>query len=318
MTTLAEHLAATQRSDPLSKTVPRTWLSGYRGHAELLEACAALVEAGARERVLGRSVDGRPLFALELGAPDAPRVSVILAGTHAMEWIGVEMGLAVARDLLDSNLQERRVLYVPVLNPDGYTDVEADLRAGRRRLRRTNRNGVDLNRNWPTHFRSFHLPGVLMPWLGRAGDRARSEPEVDAVCATLHDEVHGGAAIDRALSLHSIGRMLLYPYGGAWRRPTQLRGYRAAARTINHRMKGRYLAGQCSRWIPGAFAHGMEIDHLHAAFGALALLAECSWGGTGLLSPASWFTPFRWYNPARPGVEIGRVAPALSAFLSGR
>jgi hypothetical protein len=317
MAAIHEHLGTTATLEPLGSAVPRDWLSSYRGYDEVLRACADLVDAGARDEVIGHSVDGRPLFALEIGAPDADRVSVLMAGTHATEWIGVELGLALARALAQSPPVGRRVLYVPVLNVDGYCDVEADLRAGRRRYRRANRNGVDLNRNWPTHFRPFHLPGTLLPWLGKAGDRPRSEPEVDAVCGRLHDEVHRDAAVDRALSLHSIGRKLLFPYGGRWRPPTQVRSYVAAARTINHRMDGRYHAVQASRWLPGAFAHGLEIDHLHAGIGALSILVECSMGGLRLASPATWFTPFCWYNPARPREEIERVLPGLLPFLCG-
>jgi hypothetical protein len=317
MSGIVEHLETIEAAEPLDHAAPLDWLIGYRGYEEVLRACGEMVAAGARDEVIGRTVDGRPLFGLEIGAPDADRVSVLMAGTHAMEWIGVELGLALARALVEAPPEGRRILYVPVLNVDGYCDVEADLRAGRRRYRRANRNGVDLNRNWPTHFRSFHLPGAVLPWLGRAGDRPRSEPEVDAVCGRLHDEVHRDAAVDRALSLHSIGRKLLFPYGGRWRPPTQVRAYRAAARNINRRLDGEYHAVQASRWLPGAFAHGLEIDHLHASSGALAILVECSMGGLRLTSPASWFNPFRWYNPGRPHEEIERVLPALSPFLRG-
>ncbi len=317
MSVIHDHLATVPGGAPLAGAIPHAWLSDYRGYDEVLRACGELVDAGARDEVIGRTVDGRPLFALEIGAPGSDRMSVLLAGTHAMEWIGVELGLALARALVESPLEDRRILYVPVLNVDGYCDVEADLRAGRRRFRRANRNGVDLNRNWPTHFRPFHLPGAVLPWLGRAGEGPRSEPEVDAVCRRLHDEVHRDAAVDRALSLHSIGRKLLFPYGGRWRPPAQIRSYAAAVRAINHRMDRRYHAVQASRWLPGAFAHGLEIDHLHAGIGALAMLVECSMGGVRLTSPSSWFTPFCWYNPVRPRQEIERVLPGLLPFLRG-
>ena len=316
MPTVSEYLRDQPERPPFSEEANRDRVGAYRGYEEILAEFAGFVEQGAREECIGRSVSGEPIFGFEVGEPEARRASLLLAGTHAMEWIGVEIGLSLAAALVREPPVDQRVLIVPVLNVDGYRDTEDDLRAHRRRYRRTNRNGVDLNRNWPTHFRSFHLPGLL-PWFGRAGPRARSEPEVDAVCGWLERCTADGTHLDRALSLHSIGRKLLLPFGGRWRPPATIDDHRAAARTIAGRIPERYRIVQCSHWVPGAFARGMELDHLHVQFGALAILIEASLGGFRITDPSSWFSPFRWYNPPDPAAHVARLSSPLEGFVRG-
>jgi len=301
----------------LGETVDIGRVGRYRGYAEIVAAWADLRQYGARPVQLGRSVAGQPLFGLEVGPATVPRQSVVLGGIHAMEWIGVEVGMAIAAALAADPPPDRRVLIVPVVNVDGYRDVEADLREGRRRFRRANRNGVDLNRNWPTHHRPFHLPGMLFPWLGKAGRRARSEPEVDGICQHLEQQEAANTTTSRALSLHSIGRKLLFPYGGRWRPPYLADAHRSAARSITRRFAERYRTMQCSHWVPGSFARGMEIDHLHGRFGAISLLIECSWGGLRLTEPGTWLWPFRWFNPRNVDQQVAQLAPPLERFLRG-
>jgi hypothetical protein len=306
---------------PLRESVP-AWRGGrYRGYAELTDGFGALVADGARRFEIGLTVAGIPVVGLDIGDPDARRASVLLGGMHAMEWIGVEIGMALARRYLRSHangrVPGRRLLYVPLVNVDGYRAVEDDLRQGRWwSYRRGNRQGVDLNRNWPTHHRVRYLPGLVVPPLGTAGPTPLSEPEPRAVCRWLDGFVDEGVSVDRALSLHSIGRKILMPYGGRWRRPARFGDYRNAARRIRGGIGVRYKAMQCSRWMPGAFAHGIEIDHLHERYRARSLLVECSWGGVRPLDPRTWFTPFCWYNPRDPVRETGLLVSPLLEFLA--
>jgi len=313
---LHHHRAELSPLPPLRHTAAGA--TRYRGYAELVDAWLGLVERGARVTRLGDSAEGAPLFALEVGARDAPRASLLLAGTHAMEWIGVEVGMGVLKALAAHPPTHRRVLAVPLLNVDGYRAVESDLRAGRWRYRRANAGRIDLNRNWPAFHSRRNLPGTLFPWLGRAGEGPREAPEIDAVCRWL-DELTGDGVVelDRALSLHSFGRVILYPYGGRWRAPDDAAAHRAAVAAIRERTPYRYRGRQTSHWLPGAFAHGTEIDHLHDAYGATALLVECSHGGFSPWRASTWLHPFRWYNPADPGAEVEALRGGLAGFLSG-
>lgn len=287
-------------------------VGAYHGYAELVARW--LGAAGARVHHIGHSVARVPLFALELGPADAPATSVVMAGLHPIEWIGVEVLLGLCQRLCARPPVDRRVLLLPLVNVDGYRRVEDDLRAGRRRWRRTNVRGVDLNRNWPA-------PRPARGWPWRRGahlplPKPLSEPETAAVAAAL-EAAHARAPIDVAVSLHSIGRMILLP-GGRWQAPAAAARLRRAARAVQARIPLRYRVRRVSRWLPGLLARGIEIDHLHHRYGALALLVECSLGGLRLRDPASWIHPFRWYNPPVPAREVEAVCDGIEPLVRGQ
>jgi predicted deacylase len=257
----------------------------------------ALEARGATVTIAGRSRRGAAVLQVTIG--DGPGVSAILAGVHPIEWIGVEVGLALLERLAADPPRDRRIVAFPLINVDGYRAVEADLRRGWRWWRRGNAAGVDLNRNFPVH------------WDG--GGRAPvDQPEVRAVVEALRP-----LPVDRAVSLHSIGRKLLLPWGGRFARPARWKELHAAALAIQARLPERYTISQVSRWLPGAFAHGLELDWLHGDLGALAVLVECSYGGTSLTSPATWLDPFHGYNPPDPERHATAIAAALEPFLRG-
>lgn len=301
-----------------------TWADAPRGelgdashYASLAALAAALGDArerGAELTTIGASIEHRPIFSVTVGPPTRD-VTLVIAGLHPMEWIGVAVALGLARALVEPGAARRRVVIVPLVNPDGYARVEADQRAGRRALVRTNARGVDLNRNFPTSFtprRARALPGPL-GW--GHGERARSEPEVDAVCALADDVTRGGARLARALSLHSAGRKVLYPYGGRLAAPLDVDAHRRAAASLVCAFGDGYSIDQSSRWVPGAFAPGMEIDHLHDRHGALALLVECRGGRPSRARDA--LDPFRLFNPPDPTPVVRRLVPALAGFANG-
>jgi hypothetical protein len=324
---VADRLATLERRGdgrPLAADVDLTRIGAYRAWVDVLAALRRLESRGARVREIGQSRRGEPLWGVELGPADAPRVSALLGGIHATEWIGVETMLALLDRLAAAPPRDRRILAVPVVNPDGYREVEADLRTGKRRFRRSNAAGVDLNRNWPTHFRVHRRIG-LSGW-NYGGPAPCSEPEIAAVVAAL-DEAAGlggtlgsggaGGRLDVAVSFHSFGRKLLVPWGGRWRRPAAEASLRAAAVAVQARLAEPYGIRQISRWAPGFFAYGTELDHLHARYGATALLVECSRGGL-VRDPDSWLRPFRWFNPADPARVAADLAQAVEPLVRGR
>lgn len=106
--------------------------------------------------VLGRSVDGRAITAIESGDPRAGKTVLVVGCIHGNE----QAGVAVARTLARLDAPHGFDLWiVPSLNPDGATLGT-----------RGNAHGVDLNRNFPWRWRD--LEGVY-----DSGPHALSEPE---------------------------------------------------------------------------------------------------------------------------------------------
>ena len=119
-------------------------------------AAAATDPSGRHQTVLGRSVDGRPIVAIEVGDFDASKRVLVVGCIHGNE----PAGIAIANRLAHiSPPPERDLWIVPDLNPDG---VAAHTRG--------NARGVDLNRNFP--WRWQRLSGLFY-----SGPRPLSEPE---------------------------------------------------------------------------------------------------------------------------------------------
>ncbi len=198
-----------------------------------------------------------------------------------------------------------------IANPDGVWRVERNLRRGRRRFVRHNARGIDLNRNFETAWGKRSVLSKLVPWLFRPGSHPASEPEVHAIVQTL-----GSRRVDRAVSLHSFGSLVLYP---------SAHSCLPVADTPEHKYWGRRIAQQASdsgyRVLPCSWAGlgftqgGLELDWFHRRHGALSLLVECS-GGAGLRRACA-FEPFAWFNPPELSKTTARLAEALEPFVAG-
>jgi protein MpaA len=89
--------------------------------------------------LLGRSVEGRPIRALELRGAHAKTTVLVVGCIHGTECAG----LAAIRELERTHDPALDLWIVPNLNPDGYAHGT-----------RQNAHGVDLNRNFPSEWRS--------------------------------------------------------------------------------------------------------------------------------------------------------------------
>ena len=120
-----------------------------------------------RRLVLGRSVQGRPIEAVELGDPHGPMRAVVVGCIHGNE----PAGISVVQQLERIPLPPRLDLWLVVdMNPDG--------RAAHTRV---NAHQVDLNRNFPWAWKSTRKLGNVE----YSGPRPLSEPESRAVYALL-------------------------------------------------------------------------------------------------------------------------------------
>jgi protein MpaA len=108
---------------------------------------------------LGRSVQGRPITAVEFGDPSAERKLLVVGCIHGNE----PAGIAIARQLERLTPPAGTDVWViENLNPDGAAANT-----------RQNADGVDLNRNFPYGWRPLESPGGLM----YSGPGSLSEPE---------------------------------------------------------------------------------------------------------------------------------------------
>jgi protein MpaA len=110
--------------------------------------------------VLGRSVEGRRIVAVERGNPAAPRKVLVVGAIHGNETAGIAVVRRLQRLPVPAGVD---LWLVATVDPDG---VAAGTRG--------NARGVDLNRNFPLGWRA--LRGVYA-----SGPRPLSEPESRAI-----------------------------------------------------------------------------------------------------------------------------------------
>jgi carboxypeptidase T len=245
-------------------------LSGYHTVATLEEDLRRLAEEHpeiAELHEIGRSVEGRPLWALRIGERRGGARKVAFFGCHhAREWISVEVPYRLAEHLLGSSssepvqgwLEQGEVWVAPMVNPDGHEHTRTENRLWRKNRRR-NRGGsigVDPNRNygymWGTLnvSTSSHVPSDET----YVGPRAFSEPEVRAVRNLVAREFFGGV-----LSYHSYSQLILFPWGYTSAAieddadDSEMRGLAADMERLIRDVHGEtYTAQQASRLYPTA------------------------------------------------------------------
>jgi zinc carboxypeptidase len=129
----------------------------------LLLAGSAASGTGARKVVVGRSLEGRPIVAYELGDSAIRRKVLVVGCIHGNESAGIAI-LDRLRRL--GSLAGTDLWLVPDTNPDGHA-------AGTR----GNARGVDLNRNFLWRWRP--LSGAYYPGAAPASgsDPSRHEPD---------------------------------------------------------------------------------------------------------------------------------------------
>src|SRR5207248_7587891 len=87
-----------------------------------------------RTFLLGRSVDGHTIAAVEVGDPDTQRKTLVVGCIHGNE----RAGIAIAKRLMPTGPAETDLWIITNLNPDGAAAAT-----------RGNAHRVDLNRNFP-------------------------------------------------------------------------------------------------------------------------------------------------------------------------
>ncbi len=263
---------------------------GYHTYAELTRE-VALVAAAHPDLVerfsSGRSAEGRQLWAVRVSQDvhaDHGRPEVLVDGLHhGLEHLSLEMTLAIFHWLVDGyghDAQIRRLLQTRVvdivfaLNPDG---AEYDIRGGTFHGWRKNRQatpgsaaiGTDLNRNYADHWACCGLVSRKPTSSYYAGPSPFSAPETRALRDFVERRVVDGIQrIKVAITFHSSGRLILWPYGFTRREiagrmtPDDHAVFVALARAMASR--DRYRAEQASAlYLDSGTARDWEYGHEH-------------------------------------------------------
>lgn len=286
-------------------------LQGYHTLAGALAELRAMAPRGLCEIHYGNTVHGEALRAFCCGTSGGTTRLLYMANIHAMEFLGTEVILALAEAFLKNPPVNCEIWLIPSVNPDGRLLAEGVAQSRCKQFLRHNAHGVDLNRNFDVDFNRDYWLSRWLPRLYRSGETPFSEPETAALRGFLAQHPP-----HFALSLHSFGNRIFYPWS-ARREPTvDAARFTAIAESMAHCMPhARYRVAQLGQWAQWFAGHGLEIDHLYACHGTLAFLMELSKGGFSAKAPATWFQPLRWFNPPDVSREVENALPA-AVFLS--
>lgn len=286
-----------------------------RGYGEIGRELERLSEtAGVDVGACGASVRGEPIWrvVIEAEAADAPTV-LIVAGLHAMEHVGVFSALEIIERAARRKAPWPRVrlVVIPLANPDGFRSVERDLARGKRRFRRKNANGVDLNRNFAGGLRKRYWLHALAPMFFSPGPAPLSEPEsvaVDGACAAYAPCI--------AISLHAFGDRIYLPYASSSKPPPDAEILQTLARVMADGSGRFQRIDHLGAAIPGFLAPGAEIDGFYCRHEALAFLLEIG-RGPRLREPKSWLLPYAWYTASgeRLAKDIEATVAAVGAVI---
>ena len=270
-----------------------------------------------QEQIAGHSVEGRPVYRYDLGTRGAP-VVFLSALIHGIEVIGSVALFHIMQDLGKTDegrklLDELHIVVMPVLNPDAFAQNMDRLDRGWPALRRTNANGVDLNRNFPQVApleRSHLFSGSRWkrsPYY--SGDRPFSEPETQAVARVVAD-----TKPSLSIGFHSFGNLLLYPWAFSrkpnFREPTY---NHLADAFLKDGQDSEYSLKQASQFYPTVGDLDDWLDHEH---GTLAMTVEVGGLSRRLWHPLRLLNPFCWMNPLRIESTVGALVPAMQAMLT--
>ncbi len=179
------------------------------------------------KRAIGCSILGRKIEALEIGK--GKKKLLIVGVHHAAEWITGLAALRFAEEIAkDFQLEDKRIIIIPLLNPDGV-EVEQNGAEGGDifcerlisqngcndfSLWQANVRGVDLNHNYDAKWieGKKHEKELGIFGGGRtrySGEFPESEPETAALTALVR-----AMGIDCVIALHSQGEEIYADFDG--------------------------------------------------------------------------------------------------------
>jgi carboxypeptidase T len=172
-------------------------------------------------REIGRSLEGRPIWALRIGERRSSTRKLLFMGCHhAREWIAVEVPYLLAdylvtnanQDPVSQWLAQGEIWVAPMVNPDGheYSRTQDRLWRKNRRPNPGGSFGVDPNRNYGYMWGTLNVDTSSKNPADETyiGPKAFSEPETRAVRDLVACELFKGV-----ITYHSYSQLILYPWG---------------------------------------------------------------------------------------------------------
>ena len=162
------------------------------GYVWLKAQLNVLYKLGATIRVIGRSVLGRKIYAIEIGQG---RTVLLQYAIHAREYATTSLCVLHAKLLLASVPKGIRFVLIPLVNPDGtelamfgtkscgkYKEfLENNFPLQDFAMWKANVRGVDLNNNFDAGF-NMHTHACVPSAFGYSGMHPLSEPESRCLC----------------------------------------------------------------------------------------------------------------------------------------
>ena len=260
--------------------------SRYHNYAEMvatLDQAVADHPAIVQKFSIGTSYQGRELWAAKISdnvATDEPEPEVLFDSLHhAREHLSVEQNLAILRWLTDgygtddrvTRLVDRREIFIVfMVNPDGGEyDLTGDPYRAWRKNRQPNAGttaiGTDVNRNYDYRWGCCGGSSGNPSSSTYRGPKAFSAPESRAMRDFIRSRIVGGRQqIKAAITFHSAGEEILWPYGYTQTDvPSDMTvDDQAALKALGRRMaeKNGYVAKQSSSLY---VTDGDEIDYAY-------------------------------------------------------
>lgn len=314
---------AGSRADAAASSFPPGYQQ-YHTYAEMttqLQTVAAAHPGIVKLSSIGQSYQGREIWMVKISnnpGMDQQEPEVLITGlTHAREHLTVEQALAVISWLVNGYGTNSTITHIvntteiwvaPMLNPDGG---EYDIKGGHFHSWRKNRQptpgstaiGTDINRNFGYHWNCCGGSSSNPFSDIYHGPKPFSTPEARVERKfVLSRIVNGKQQIVLALSLHSFGQRVLYPYGYTRTAvpsdmiPADHAALKALAKGIASR--NGYIAIQESHWY---ITSGTFLDWSYGTQRILTFTMEMAPGtasGGGFYAPGNRVAKLTQHNRA--------------------
>ena len=213
---------------------------------------------------IGQTAEGRSIHIVKINSDEINLPKIFIdAGVHAREWISPAATLYLIEKLVKANAKGSRPIsnyqwhIVPLANPDGYEYSHTHDRMWRKnRVSNPGSSckGVDLNRNFA---KGYGIGASNNPCTDvYKGTRPFSEKESIAI----RDYIQSTRNIRAAVSIHSYGNYLFYPWGFKNTQHPRRRQLKRLAKSVQKsilkKTKESYKIGTAVQvgWIEGAIS----------------------------------------------------------------